>query len=172
MSAQPPAFAAGQAFKAGAGLFGATDGTQVWLFFVNTDAANSILHSRFNGSAWSAWTPVTGTDSGTHNRAFVSGAPIVSANQVGVIWTEGSGPYTVAVASVPVTAAPPPPMPTVALTSSANSIVAGNGVTLTWSSENASTVTIVPTVGAVAASGSTTLSPSATTTYTATATNV
>jgi hypothetical protein len=172
MSPQPPAFAAGQALKAGAGLFGATDGTQVWLFFVNTDAANSILHSRFNGSAWSAWTPVSGTDTGTHNRGFVSGAPIVSANQVGVIWTEGSGPYTVAVASVPVTAAPPPPMPTVALTSSANSIVAGNDVTLTWSSGNASTVTIDPTVGAVAASGSTTLSPSATTTYTATATNV
>ena len=75
---------AGQAFKAGAGLFGATDGTQVWLFFVNTDAANSILHSRFNGSAWSAWTPVTGTDTGTHNRGFVSGAPIVSANQSSV----------------------------------------------------------------------------------------
>src|SRR4051812_15816982 len=45
LSAQPPAFTGGQAFKPGAGLFGATDGTNVWLFVINTDGFNSILYT-------------------------------------------------------------------------------------------------------------------------------
>ena len=58
MAAQPPAFGGGQAFKPGAGLFGATDGTSIWLFSVNTDAANSILFTRFNGTSWTPWATV------------------------------------------------------------------------------------------------------------------
>src|SRR6185295_5575593 len=51
-TAAPPAFGSGQAFKPGGGLFGATDGTSVWLFAINTDTANSILYTQFNGTAW------------------------------------------------------------------------------------------------------------------------
>ena len=43
MAAAPPVFAAGQSAKAGAGLFGATDGSSVWVCVINTDVANSIL---------------------------------------------------------------------------------------------------------------------------------
>ena len=44
-------------------------------------------------------------------------------------------------------------------------------MTLSWSTNNASTVTISPNVGTVTANGSTTVSPAATITYTLTATN-
>lgn len=55
-------------------------------------------------------------------------------------------------------------------TSNLSTIDQGQTATLTWSTSNASTVTITPGVGTVAASGSTTVSPSTTTTYILTAT--
>lgn len=51
------------------------------------------------------------------------------------------------------------------------SIAPGGSSTLSWSTNNATTVTITPNVGAVTPNGSTTVSPTATTTYTLTATN-
>ncbi len=51
------------------------------------------------------------------------------------------------------------------------SIAPGGSSTLSWATNNATTVTITPNVGAVTPNGSTTVSPSATTTYTLTATN-
>lgn len=62
--------------------------------------------------------------------------------------------------------------PTVTLTASQTSITAGQSVTLTWTSNNATTVSIDNGVGAVAANGSTNVTPAATTTYTITASNV
>ncbi len=50
------------------------------------------------------------------------------------------------------------------------SIELGQTATLTWTTSNASTVSISPGVGTVAASGSTTVSPTASTSYTLTAT--
>jgi phospholipase C len=58
------------------------------------------------------------------------------------------------------------------LTASQTSITAGQSVTLTWTSNNATTVSIDNGVGAVAANGSTNVTPAATTTYTITASNV
>ena len=55
--------------------------------------------------------------------------------------------------------------PTAALSASQSSIVAGSPVTLTWSSKNATSATLAPSIGGVATSGSMTLSPSVTTTY-------
>ncbi len=55
-------------------------------------------------------------------------------------------------------------------TSNASSIDVGQTVTLTWSTSNASSVTISPGIGTVGASGSTTVTPGATTTYTLSAT--
>src|SRR6266852_1709130 len=64
----------------------------------------------------------------------------------------------------------PPASPSVALSSSPASAQAGQQVTLTWSSTNAKSITLEPSVGPVAAQGSTTVRPSQSTTYTVTAT--
>ena len=63
----------------------------------------------------------------------------------------------------------PPASPTVALRASPASARAGQPVTLAWSSTNATSITLEPSVGAVAAKGSTTVKPSQSTTYTVTA---
>src|ERR1700730_1881400 len=64
----------------------------------------------------------------------------------------------------------PPASPKVALSASPTSAQAGQQVTLTWSSTKATSVTLEPSVGGVAAQGSTTGRPSQSTTYTRTAT--
>jgi peptidoglycan-associated lipoprotein len=74
--------------------------------------------------------------------------------------------------------APPPPAqppapaaaPTVTLNASPNSINAGDMVTLSWSSTNATDLDIEPGVGKVAPEGHTPVQPSESTTYTITAT--
>jgi hypothetical protein len=66
--------------------------------------------------------------------------------------------------------APSPASPSVALSASAASVQAGQQVTLTWSSRNATSITLQPSVGPVAGQGSTTVRPSQSTTYTVTAT--
>src|SRR6266550_3027712 len=63
----------------------------------------------------------------------------------------------------------PPASPSVALSASPTSAQAGQSVTLKWSSTNAASVTLEPSVGPVAAQGSTTVRPSQSTTYTVTA---
>ena len=64
----------------------------------------------------------------------------------------------------------PPASPTVALSASPASAQAGQPVTLTWSSTNATSIILEPSVGRVAAQGSTTIKPSQSTTYTVTVT--
>src|SRR5215472_5309662 len=64
----------------------------------------------------------------------------------------------------------PPASPTVALSASPASAQAGQPVTLTWSSTNATSITLQPSLGRVAAQGSATVKPSQSTTYTVTAT--
>jgi Big-like domain-containing protein len=91
----PPPFGAGQAFKSGGGLFGAHDATSTWLFVINTDAANTILYTKHDGTSWSPWSPVPGTNSGTHTRRFISGQPVFSAGQIGLVWTEGSTAFDI-----------------------------------------------------------------------------
>jgi hypothetical protein len=63
-----------------------------------------------------------------------------------------------------------PASPKVALRASPASAQAGQPVTLTWSSTKATSVTLEPSVGGVAAQGSTIVSPSQSTIYTLTAT--
>lgn len=72
----------------------------------------------------------------------------------------------------PAPPAPPPavtPAPTASLTAEPSTIQQGQSSTLTWSTENATDVSISPSVGAVQPSGSTTVSPGESTTYTLTA---
>jgi peptidoglycan-associated lipoprotein len=66
---------------------------------------------------------------------------------------------------------PPPPAarPTVTLQANPTAIKKGESSTLTWSSTNATQLTIAPDVGAVAPEGNTTVSPADSTTYTVTA---
>lgn len=73
---------------------------------------------------------------------------------------------------IPVVAAQlaPPASPSVTLSASPASAQAGQQVTLKWSSTNATTITLEPSVGQVAAKGSTTVKLSQSTTYTVTAT--
>lgn len=63
-------------------------------------------------------------------------------------------------------AAPPPPLPTVSLQANPSTIVEGSSTTLTWSSTNATQLSISPTVGSVPLQGSTVLQPTSSTTYT------
>jgi peptidoglycan-associated lipoprotein len=77
------------------------------------------------------------------------------------------------VAQVPAPApapAPPPALPTVTLQASATMIQSGQSSTLTWSSTNATALTIDSGVGTVAPEGTVGVSPTESTTYTITAT--
>jgi hypothetical protein len=88
--------------------------------------------------------------------------------------TNASGISATATAQVIVTGAPSPPasVPVVnSFTASPPSISAGGSATLSWNVSNATSVTIDPGLGTFASSGSTLVSPVATTTYILTATN-
>jgi len=63
----------------------------------------------------------------------------------------------------------PPSKPTVSIQASPTSINKGQSTTLSWTSTDATQLTIAPDVGAVNAQGSTTVSPADSTTYTITA---
>ncbi|HEY6466479.1 MAG TPA: peptidoglycan-associated lipoprotein Pal [Candidatus Acidoferrales bacterium] len=75
------------------------------------------------------------------------------------------------VAATPPAPAPAPtPQPTVTINASPESVSSGQSVTLSWSSTNATDLSIDPGVGKVAPQGSTPVSPTGSTTYTITAT--
>jgi peptidoglycan-associated lipoprotein len=80
-------------------------------------------------------------------------------------------------AKKPVAATPPQPLPpapaaapTVTLSANPSSINQGDSSTLSWTSTNATSLTIAPEVGTVTAEGSTKVTPSDSATYTITAT--
>ena len=64
---------------------------------------------------------------------------------------------------------PPPPAPTVNLTAEPSTVEKGQSVTLSWTSQNATDLTLDPGVGKVQAQGSTSVTPQDSTTYTLTA---
>jgi len=81
--------------------------------------------------------------------------------------------FTIGCAKKPVAAPPPPPppppaaaRPTVTLSASPTTIQQGGSATLSWSSTDATQLSIAPDVGAVTAQGSTNVTPSGSTTYT------
>jgi peptidoglycan-associated lipoprotein len=77
------------------------------------------------------------------------------------------------VQSQPIAQAPPPAAaarPTVTLQASSTFIQKGESATLTWSSTNATSLVVAPSVGSVAPEGSAKVTPSDSTTYTITAT--
>ena len=68
------------------------------------------------------------------------------------------------------TPAAPPARPTADLQASSNTIQRGESVTLTWSSTNATTLSLSPEIGAVTAEGTQRVTPQDSVTYTLTAT--
>ena len=83
----------------------------------------------------------------------------------------GSGGTVVCDTTVTVTTTPPPPpAPTCTLSANPSSITTGDFSTLSWTSTNATSVSIDQGIGSVATSGSQSVSPGGTTTYTLTAT--
>ncbi len=84
----------------------------------------------------------------------------------------GAGGTATATVTVTVTPAPPPPTPapTVQFSASPASITAGQSSVLSWSTSNATSVTIQPGSSNLPLSGSMTVTPAATTTYALTAT--
>jgi peptidoglycan-associated lipoprotein len=86
------------------------------------------------------------------------------------VFTLGCAKKPVAQAPAPAPPAPPPARPTVTLQANPTSITKGDSATLSWSSTNATQLTIAPEVGAVAPEGSTKVIPSDSATYTVTAT--
>jgi hypothetical protein len=141
----PPLFPNGQSMKAGAGAFGATDGTSVWLFVINghsSDAADSILYTKFSGGIWTPWAVVPGTNTGTHERNFITGYQKPSASgQIGLAWTEGTTTFDVFTTALNATGGGPTPSATITAPASASTV---SGATVTVSA------TATPGTGTVA----------------------
>ncbi len=68
------------------------------------------------------------------------------------------------------TPAPPAAAPTVSLKAEPTFITSGQSSTLSWTSQNATSLDLTPAIGTVTAEGSTQVSPTVSTTYTITAT--
>jgi peptidoglycan-associated lipoprotein len=89
---------------------------------------------------------------------------------MGVVLLAGACHKKQVAAPPPAPPPPPPPAPTVHLTAEPSTIERGQSVTLSWTSQNATDLTLDPGVGKVQAQGSTTVTPQESTTYTLTAT--
>jgi hypothetical protein len=102
----------------------------------------------------------------------LSGSQTVSPTNTTVYNLEAIGPGGIVNcdATLVVNSAPPPPPPTCSLSASPTSINLGDPTTLTWSTTDATSVSITPDVGSVDTSGSTSDSPTQSTTYTLAAT--
>lgn len=104
-------WAAGQSIPAfatasGTGTALATDGTDVWLFAIGSDAANSVQYVKWSSgsSTWGTWTTLEGT---TATRTFISCSRDAGNGQILVLWHEGTT-LVAGVLSVAAAAAPPP----------------------------------------------------------------
>jgi peptidoglycan-associated lipoprotein len=100
---------------------------------------------------------------------FRNSAMLLSLSLVGVVAIVGGCKKHVA--SVPPAQTIPAPtgQPTITLNASPSTVSPGASVNLTWSSTNATDVSIDPSVGRVAVEGSTPVTPTESTTYVATA---
>jgi peptidoglycan-associated lipoprotein len=100
---------------------------------------------------------------------FRNAAVLLSLSLVGVVAIVGGCKKRVASVPPAQTIPAPTAQPTVTLTASPTTVNPGGSVTLTWSSTNATDVSIDPGVGKVAVEGSTPVTPTESTTYMITA---
>lgn len=95
---------------------------------------------------------------------------LLVAGLLATVFTAGCKKKPVATTPPPAPApAPAPAQPTVTLSADPTSINSGDSATLSWTSTNATQLTIAPDVGTVNAEGSSKVTPSASTSYTITA---
>lgn len=94
---------------------------------------------------------------------------LLVAGLIATVFTVGCKKKPVATTPPPAPVEQPKPQPTVTLSTDPTSITKGSSSTLSWTSTNATQLTIAPDVGTVNAEGSTKVSPSDSTTYTITA---
>src|SRR3979490_1921049 len=94
---------------------------------------------------------------------------LLVAGLVAAIFTGGCKKKPVATTSKQEAPAPAPAQPTVTLSADPTSVNKGDASTLSWTSTNATQLTIAPEVGTVNAEGSTKVTPLDSTTYTITA---
>ena len=126
-------------------------------------------------SATLSWNSTDATsitiDNGIGSVTAPSGSKSVSPTATTTYTATATGPGGTATATVTITVTAAAVAPTVELSANSTSITAGDSVTLSWNSTNATSVTIDNGIGSVTVpSGTTTIKPTATTTYTATAT--
>jgi peptidoglycan-associated lipoprotein len=94
---------------------------------------------------------------------------LLVAGLLATIFTVGCKKKPVPATPTPAPVAPAPAQPTVTLSADPASINRGDSSTLSWTSTNATQLTIAPGVGTVNAEGTTSVTPSDSTTYTVTA---
>src|SRR5579859_5963477 len=95
---------------------------------------------------------------------------LLVAGLVATVFTGGCKKKPVATTPPPAPApAPAPAQPTVTLSADPSSINKGDSATLSWTSTNATQLTIAPEVGTVTAEGNSKVTPADSTTYTITA---
>ena len=95
---------------------------------------------------------------------------LLVAGLVAAVFTGGCKKKPIATTPKQETAPPPAPaQPTVTLSADPTSINKGDSATLSWTSTNATQLTIAPEVGTVTAEGSTKVTPADSTSYTITA---
>ena len=100
---------------------------------------------------------------------FRNAAMLLSLSFVGVVAIVGGCKKHVASVPPAQTIPAPSSQPTITLSASPTTVNPGASVNLTWSSTNATDVSIDPSVGRVAVEGSTPVTPTESTTYVATA---
>lgn len=76
--------------KAGAGIFLTTNGTDVWLFIIDNDAANTVRYCQYStaGGTWGSWNALEST---TKTRTWLSGSQVAGNGNIAVIWSEVNG---------------------------------------------------------------------------------
>ncbi len=118
---------------------------------------------------WSATNATSVSISPGIGTVAASGTQVVSPTQTTTytLTATGGGQTVTSTATVTVTSAP---VVTAQISASPTTIQSGQSTTLTWSTTNATSVSISPGIGTVAASGTQVVSPTQTTTYTLTAT--
>lgn len=157
---------------------GGTASASVTVYVASTDPPTasisaspaSIVLGSSSTLTWSSTKATTVTIDNGIGTVAVSGSMAVSPTTTTTytITVTGSQGYQVtASATVEVTVVPPP---TITLTASPEVLAPGGSSTLAWASTNATSVTIDNDIGAVDLSGSSTVSPTQDTVYTATAT--
>lgn len=95
-----------QTSKAGAGVKLVSDGTDVYLVIVDSDAANTVRYCKWTAAAgtWGAWSAV---ETSTQVRGFLTGYPALVGTTIGLVWTQTNGSNFDLVGSLLTLSAPP-----------------------------------------------------------------